>query len=58
MLHRLYIRTRFSKKQIFGIVGVNLLASMLIVKPYLEELASKKRVKNIQLTENELLEKK
>jgi hypothetical protein len=54
MLHRLYIRSRFSKKQIFGIVAVNLLTSMLIVKPYLEELASKKRVKNIQLTENEL----
>jgi hypothetical protein len=30
---------------------------MLIVKPYLEELASKKRVKNIQLTENELEKK-
>ena len=40
MLHRLYVRSKFSKSQIAVIIIVNALMSFTIVKPYFTELAA------------------
>ena len=56
MLHRLFITSKFSKKQITAIVFVNVIMSIAIVKPYLNDLASNKT--QAKQLKNEFDEKK